>query len=278
MPWAWASRFSRARGPKFERVVRDEAAVAQLAVPDMDKLRFVFDAVTSIRKALNGRVPLIGFSGSPGLWPATWSRAVARRLPPRQEPDVLEADLMHRILDTNARAVAAYLNAQIEAGAQAVMVFDSWGGVLADGPSRPSASLTRARCWRRSRPSTRACASRASSSPGRWPVAGRVGRHRGRRDRPRLDHEPRQSPRPRGPQGRAASNLDPNVLFAPPDAVRAQARAVLDSFGPPQRADGGWDGHIFNLRHGIAQPRRRPSMWSIWWTRFMPIPGSSVKA
>jgi uroporphyrinogen decarboxylase len=100
----------------------------------MDKLRYVFDAVTSIRKALNGRVPLIGFSGSP------WTLACYMVEGGGSDDYRLvkslmysRPDLMHRILAINADAVAAYLNAQIDAGAQAVMVFDSWGGVLADG-------------------------------------------------------------------------------------------------------------------------------------------------
>jgi uroporphyrinogen decarboxylase len=114
--------------------VRDEAAVAALQVPDMDKLRYVFDAVTSIRKALNGRVPLIGFSGSPWTL-ACYMVEGGGSDDYRLVKSMLYArpDLMHRILDVNARAVTAYLNAQIDAGAQAVMVFDSWGGVLADG-------------------------------------------------------------------------------------------------------------------------------------------------
>ena len=126
--------FAQGEGPKFEKVVRDEAAVNALAVPDMDKLRYVFDAVTSIRSALNGRVPLIGFSGSPWTL-ACYMVEGGGSDDYRHVKSLLYArpDLMHRILSINADAVAAYLNAQIEAGAQAVMVFDSWGGVLADG-------------------------------------------------------------------------------------------------------------------------------------------------
>jgi uroporphyrinogen decarboxylase len=100
----------------------------------MDKLRYVFDAVTSIRKALNGRVPLIGFSGSP--WTLACYMVEGKGSDDyRLVKSMLYSrpDLMHRILEVNAQAVASYLNAQIEAGAQAVMIFDSWGGVLADG-------------------------------------------------------------------------------------------------------------------------------------------------
>ncbi|MDF2463096.1 MAG: uroporphyrinogen decarboxylase, partial [Ramlibacter sp.] len=126
--------FALGEGPRFATAVRDEAAVKALAVPDMEKLRYVFDAVTSIRHALKGRVPLIGFSGSPWTL-ACYMVEGAGSDDYRLVKTMLYSrpDLMHRILEINADAVAAYLNAQIEAGAQAVMIFDSWGGVLADG-------------------------------------------------------------------------------------------------------------------------------------------------
>src|SRR3954464_9367551 len=126
--------FVDGEGPKFERPLRTEADVHALRAPDMDSLDYVFKAVTQIRGALNGRVPLIGFSGSPWTLACYMVegggsddfRTVKTMLYNRP-------DLMHHILRTNAAAVAGYLNAQIEAGAQAVMIFDTWGGVLADG-------------------------------------------------------------------------------------------------------------------------------------------------
>ena len=123
--------FGAGEGPRFAHPLRDEAAVAALAVPDMAKLRYVFDAVSSIRKALNGRVPLIGFSGSPWTL-ACYMVEGAGSDDYRTVKTMLYArpDLLHRILAINADAVATYLNTQIEAGAQAVMIFDSWGGVL----------------------------------------------------------------------------------------------------------------------------------------------------
>ena len=126
--------FAEGEGPRFASPLRDEAAVDRLAVPDMDKLRYVFDAVTSIRRALAGRVPLIGFSGSPWTL-ACYMVEGAGSDDYRLVKTMLYArpDLLHRVLAINADAVAQYLNAQIEAGAQAVMIFDSWGGVLADG-------------------------------------------------------------------------------------------------------------------------------------------------
>ena len=125
--------FAQGEGPRFAKSVRDEADVADLQVPDMAKLQYVFDAVTSIRKALNGRVPLIGFSGSP--WTLACYMVEGKGSDDyRLVKSMLYSrpDLMHRILEINAQAVATYLNTQIEAGAQAVMIFDSWGGVLAD--------------------------------------------------------------------------------------------------------------------------------------------------
>src|SRR5947209_1352459 len=123
--------FIEGEGPKFHRPLRDETAIRALRAPDLDKLRYVFDAVSLIRKTLAGRVPLIGFSGSPFTLACYMVegggsedfRTVKTMLYSRP-------DLLHRILAVNAEAVAAYLNAQIAAGAQAVMVFDTWGGSL----------------------------------------------------------------------------------------------------------------------------------------------------
>ncbi|HQY29572.1 MAG TPA: uroporphyrinogen decarboxylase family protein, partial [Burkholderiaceae bacterium] len=127
--------FAEGEGPKFERPVRDEAAVRKLAVPDPSAgLRYVTDAVRTIRGALADRVPLIGFSGSPWTL-ACYMVEGGGSDDFRQVKTMLyrRPDLVSRILDVNVDAVAAYLNAQIEAGAQALMIFDSWGGVLADG-------------------------------------------------------------------------------------------------------------------------------------------------
>ncbi|MGL5987862.1 MAG: uroporphyrinogen decarboxylase family protein, partial [Burkholderiales bacterium] len=120
--------FAEGEGPKFERPLRDEWEIRNLTVPDpTDKLRYVIDAVKQIRVALDGSVPLIGFSGSPftlacymieGGSSDTWT-LVKTMLYNRPE-------LLHHILNVNAQAVTAYLNAQIEAGAQAVQIFDTW--------------------------------------------------------------------------------------------------------------------------------------------------------
>ena len=247
--------FAQGEGPRFAHPVRDEAAVAGLEVPDMERLRYVFDAVTSIRRALNGRVPLIGFSGSPWTL-ACYMVEGAGSDDYRLVKSMLygRPDLMHRILDVNARAVAAYLNAQIDAGAQAVMVFDSWGGVLADSAfQRFSLHYTQqvVDALQRERDGQRVPVIVFTKGGGLWlEEIAAIGA-----DVVGLDWTVNLG-RARAAVGRRVAlqgNLDPNVLFAPPEAVAREAVAVLDSFGRPQRADGGWDGHIFNLGHGISQ-------------------------
>jgi uroporphyrinogen decarboxylase len=247
--------FAEGEGPRFAHPLRDEAAIARLQVPDMDKLRYVFDAVASIRKALNGRVPLIGFSGSP--WTLACYMVEGGGSDDYRLVKTLmysRPDLMQRILDINAQAVAAYLNAQIDAGAQAVMVFDSWGGVLADGAfQRFSLHYTQQvlRALKRDSEGRRVPSIVFTKGGGPWlqaiadSGADMVG----------LDWTVNLGAARASVGDRVAlqGNLDPNVLFAPPEVVRAQAVAALDSFGPPQRADGGWDGHVFNLGHGISQ-------------------------
>ncbi|MFY8085251.1 MAG: uroporphyrinogen decarboxylase [Rubrivivax sp.] len=247
--------FAQGEGPRFAHPVRDEAAVAALQVPDMERLRYVFDAVTSIRRALNGRVPLIGFSGSPWTL-ACYMVEGAGSDDYRLVKSMLygRPDLMEHILEINAQAVAAYLNTQIDAGAQAVMVFDSWGGVLADGAfQRFSLAYTRkvVNALRREKDGARIPVIVFTKGGGLWlEQVADVGA-----DVVGLDWTVHLGTARAKVGGRVAlqGNLDPNVLFAPPEAVAREARAVLDSFGRPQRPDGTWDGHIFNLGHGISQ-------------------------
>jgi uroporphyrinogen decarboxylase len=247
--------FEAGEGPRFAHPLRDEAAVAALRVPDMAKLRYVFDAVSSIRSALNGRVPLIGFSGSPWTL-ACYMVEGAGSDDYRLVKTMLygRPDLMHRILAINAEAVAAYLNAQIDAGAQAVMVFDSWGGVLADGAfQRFSLEYTRrvVQGLQREKDGQAVPCIVFTKGGGPWlDEIAAIGA-----DVVGLDWTVNlgQARARVGDRVALQGNLDPNVLFAPPEAVAREAVAVLDSFGPPRRADGGWDGHIFNLGHGISQ-------------------------
>ncbi|WP_374565136.1 uroporphyrinogen decarboxylase [Ideonella sp.] len=247
--------FAQGEGPRFAHPLRDETAIRALVAPDLAKLQYVFDAVTSIRRALNGRVPLIGFSGSPWTL-ACYMVEGAGSDDYRLVKGLLYSrpDLMHHILAVNADAVAAYLNAQIDAGAQAVMVFDSWGGVLADGAFQQfSLAYTRRVLaqLKREHDGQRIPAIVFTKGGGLWldeiaasgaDVVGLDWTVNLGQARARVGH-----------QVALQGNLDPNVLFAPPAVVATEARRVLDSFGPPQRADGGWDGHVFNLGHGISQ-------------------------
>jgi uroporphyrinogen decarboxylase len=240
--------FAEGEGPRFARPVRDEAAVAALQVPDLETLRYVFDAVASIRRALNGRVPLIGFSGSPWTL-ACYMVEGAGSDDYRLVKSMLYArpDLMHRILAVNADAVAAYLNAQIDAGAQAVMVFDSWGGVLADGAFQDfSLAYTRRvlKQLKREHAGARIPQIVFTKGGGLWVEqiaasgADVVG----------LDWTMGLAAARQRVGDRVAlqGNLDPNVLFAPAERIRAEATRVLDDFGPGA-------GHVFNLGHGISQ-------------------------
>src|SRR5882757_10873496 len=124
--------FAEGEGPKFERPLRDEASIAKLAAPDpSESLRYVTDAIGEVRRALAGKVPLIGFCGSPYTLACYMEEGQASddwhsvKLMLYERPT-----LLHRILETNTRAVAALLNAQIEAGVNVVMIFDTWGGSL----------------------------------------------------------------------------------------------------------------------------------------------------
>jgi uroporphyrinogen decarboxylase len=253
--------FAQGEGPRFATAVRDEAAVAKLEVPDMDKLRYVFDAVTSIRKALNGRVPLIGFSGSP--WTLACYMVEGKGSDDYRLVKTMlysRPDLMHRMLAVNADAVAAYLNAQIDAGAQAVMIFDSWGGVLADGAFQ-SFSLEYTR--------------RVLAQLKRTGVDGQVvprlvftkGGGLWLKEMQALDCEvlgldwtvnlgaarALVGGSENGPGKALQGNIDPNVLFAQPEQIATEVVRVLDSFGTPFQGSGIGATHIFNLGHGISQ-------------------------
>jgi uroporphyrinogen decarboxylase len=163
--------FAEGEGPKFERPLRDEAAVAALASPDpADSLGYVMKAVSTIRSALGGRVPLIGFSGSPWTL-ACYMVEGGGSDDFRQVKSMLyrRPDLMKRILEVNAQAVADYLNAQVEAGAQALMIFDSWGGCSGNVTNprwMPAVAwLARAACRCRSSCSPREAGSGWKKSP-----------------------------------------------------------------------------------------------------------------
>ena len=125
-------RFAQGEGPRFDKPVRTAADVAALSVPDPEvELQYVMNAVRTIRKALDGRVPLIGFSGSPWTLATYMVEGGSTKEFGKVKGMMFDQpQAMHRLLDTLAQSVISYLNAQISAGAQAVMIFDTWGGVL----------------------------------------------------------------------------------------------------------------------------------------------------
>lgn len=241
-------RFVENEGPKFDRPLQSEAAVAALEVPDMNRLQYVFDAVTQIRTSLAGRVPLIGFAGSPytiGCYMVEGGSSSDFRT--IKTMMYSRPDLLHRILTVNAQATTAYLNAQIAAGAQAVMLFDTWGGSLShraylefslaymqqviaglqrsvDGVDIPVIVFTKGGGqWLESMATIGADALGLDWSTSLADAKLRVG-------------------------ARVAlqGNIDPSILFGSEQVIRAGVRSVLEEFG----ADAG---HVFNLGHGISQ-------------------------
>ncbi|HEX7054635.1 MAG TPA: uroporphyrinogen decarboxylase [Burkholderiales bacterium] len=232
--------FAEGEGPRLQRPLREERDIAALSAPDIAQLRYVMDAVREVRRALDGRVPLIGFSGSPftlacymveGSGSDDWRVLKALR---HARPE-----LLHRILQVNARAVADYLNAQIDAGAQVVMLFDTWGGVLAHEDYEPF-SLAYARQVLRE--VTRVPRILFTKGGHPWLAAMMASGA----DAIGLDWtaDPREARALAANRVALQGNLDPAALFAPESAVRAAARRVLDAFGPAP-------GHVFNLGHGI---------------------------
>lgn len=241
--------FAQGEGPMFKHPLREEKEIRALKVPDPNTdLRYVMDAVSEIRKALDNRVPLIGFSGSPFTLACymvegrggTEFREIKTMLYQRPE-------LLHHILDVNAKAVIAYLNAQIESGAQTVMIFDTWGGALShtaykefslryiqqiiaglkrehDGVRIPSIVFTKGGgLW------LEAIADIGCDAVGLdWTIDMGDARRRV------------------GNKVALQGNLDPSVLFASPEVIAAEVAKILASYG-------NGSGHVFNLGHGISQ-------------------------
>jgi uroporphyrinogen decarboxylase len=238
-------QFSEGEGPRFERPLIDENAILRINAPDMAQLDYVFKAVASIKRALAGSVPLIGFAGSPftlacymieGASSSDFAR-VRRMLYARP-------DLLHHVLSVNADAVAAYLAEQVAEGADALMIFDTWGGLLtADAYATFSLAYIASvieRLRRRS-PSTPLIV--FSKGGGQWleriAACGC--------DAVSLDWTTDIAAARRQVGSRVAiqGNLDPMVLLSTPAAVEAAARTIIDQAGPAP-------GHIFNLGHGIT--------------------------
>ncbi|OGI38975.1 MAG: uroporphyrinogen decarboxylase [Candidatus Muproteobacteria bacterium RBG_16_64_10] len=241
--------FEDGEGPRFRKPVRSEADIARLGVPDPEgELRYVMDAVRLIRKELQGDVPLIGFAGSP------WTLATymvegcgSRDFSCVKKLMFDQPAQMHRLLDVLARSVTAYLNAQIAAGVQAVMVFDTWGGVLtprdykefslrymqqivqgltreAEGRKVPVILFTKnGGQWLESMAETGCDALGIDWTTDLKDARARVG-------------------------GKVAlqGNMDPAILYASPERIRAEVGTILEGYGKGS-------GLVFNLGHGIHQ-------------------------
>ncbi len=240
--------FTEGEGPRFRKIVRTEADV--LALPELNTARdlnYVTDAVSVIRRELNGSVPLIGFSGSPWTL-ATYMIEGSGSKDFRHAKSFMynQPQAMHLLLDKLARAVADYLNAQIAAGAQAVQIFDTWGGVLST-PAYQQFSL--AYMKKVVQQLTRVSEGREvpvilfTKNGGLWleDIADSgcdcvgldwtidIGRARERI----------------GSKVSLQGNMDPSILYATPQSIRAEVGRILQDFGPG-------NGHVFNLGHGIT--------------------------
>ncbi|MHB8346635.1 MAG: uroporphyrinogen decarboxylase [Acidiferrobacterales bacterium] len=242
-------RMTDGEGPQFERPVRTAADVARLGVPDPeDRLRYVLDAVRLIRHELAGGVPLIGFAGSPWTLATYMVEGGSSKEYARVKGMMFQDPAtMHRLLDINTHAVTLYLNAQIDAGAQAVMIFDTWGGVLTPRDYREfSLSYMRqvVAGLKREPGTPRVPVILFTKGGGLWledlAASGC--------DAVGVDWTTDLSEARRQVGGRVAlqGNMDPSVLYALPDRIRQEVQTILDSYGPGP-------GHIFNLGHGVHQ-------------------------
>lgn len=241
--------FGVGEGPKFSKPVRTAADVNALGVPDPEgELRYVMDAVRTIRKALAGRVPLIGFSGSPWTLATYMVEGSGSKEYAHIKGMMYQSpQLLHKLLDVTARSVTTYLNAQVAAGAQALMIFDTWGGVLtprdyrefslrymqqivdglvreADGRRVPVILFTKGGgAW------LEAMADTGCDGLGvDWTVD--IGDARRRV----------------GDKVALQGNMDPSILYGTPERIREEVATILASYGRG-------NGHVFNLGHGIHQ-------------------------
>jgi len=244
--------FAEGEGPRFERPLRDEASIAKLAAPDpSESLRYVTDAIGEVRRALAGKVPLIGFCGSPytlacymveGQASDDWFKV---KLMLHQHPG-----LLHRLLETNTRAVAALLNAQIEAGVNVVMIFDTWGGSLSAASYREfSLEYIQSVLSQLKRGSGAVRVPVIVFTKGGAPWLERIAATGC--DCVGLDWsiDLGDARRRIGAGAALQGNLDPAVLLASPQVVRREVQKALESFGSGA-------GHVFNLGHGV--PRFTP--------------------
>ena len=245
--------FVEGEGPKFERPVRTAADIAKLAVPDVGReLRYVTDAVSLIRRELGGRVPLIGFSGSPWTLACYMVEGGGSKDFARVKSLALnDPAAMHRLLDVTTDAVIAYLDAQRLAGAQALQVFDTWGGVLSPAMYREFSLRYLERIARelpRGDGSEAAPLILFGKGNGAYLEALAATGAEG----VGVDWTVDLGDAARRTGGHVAlqGNLDPVTLYASPEAIRAEVGRALDAYRDGN--GGSRDGHVFNLGHGMS--------------------------
>ena len=239
--------FSEGEGPRFHNPVQDEQAVRSLGVPDPEQdLGYVMDAVRTIRRELDGRVPLIGFSGSPWTLATYMVEGAGSKNFSKVKGMLFDRpDLMHHMLGVTADAVTAYLNGQVAAGAQALMIFDTWGGALSPRDYRAFSLAYMERVikgLKRENEGRRVPVILFTKGGGQWlDQMAETGC-----DALGVDWTTDLSQARRLTGGRVAlqGNLDPCVLHASPQRIREEVGRVLESYGKGT-------GHVFNLGHGI---------------------------
>lgn len=239
--------FETGEGPRFERTVRSMADVEALKTPSMETdLGYVMKAVSTIRAALNGKVPLIGFSGSPWTL-ATYMIEGGSSKDFRHAKGMLydQPDVLHALLSRLADAVTDYLNAQIEAGAQAVQIFDTWGGALAHDAYRTFSLAYMEKIvagLKRTHQGRKVPVVLFTKGGGQWleSMAASGADALGLDWTTSLDEARRRV----GQQVALQGNLDPAVLYSSPERIRDEVERILAEFGKG-------NGHVFNLGHGI---------------------------
>ena len=239
--------FAENEGPKFEHPLQDEQQINNLQIADMDKLAYVPTAVSEIKKALNNKIPLIGFSGSPFTLACYMVEGGgSKEFSKIKKMLYLRPNLLHKILQTLADSVVNYLNAQIESGVNAVMIFDTWGGTLTPTayqefslnymqyiiknltPNIPSIIFTKGGgLWLENMANINCNAVGVD-----WTI------------------NIAEAKRRIGDKVAIQGNLDPSILLSNAKVVNIQAKKLLDDF---YAVDNNANGHIFNLGHGISQ-------------------------
>lgn len=239
--------FAENEGPKFERPLQDEQQINALQIADMEKLAYVPAAVSEIKKALNNKIPLIGFSGSPFTLACYMVEGGgSKEFSKIKKMLYLRPDLLHKILQTLADSVVNYLNAQIQNGVNAVMIFDTWGGTLTPTayqefslnymqyiiknltPNIPSIIFTKGGgLWLENMANINCSAVGVD-----WTI------------------NIVEAKRKIGDKVAIQGNLDPSILLSNAEVVNNQAKKLLDDF---YAVDNNANGHIFNLGHGISQ-------------------------